>query len=70
MKKKIADSEALDGVARPGFIEDYISGLYVKGTPEEVDAVQVFSRRLVEDYGYPKNLIQTRPQFRRSEERR
>nr|WP_319373877.1 N-6 DNA methylase [uncultured Methanobacterium sp.] len=36
----------------------------MKATPEEVEAVQVFSRQLVEDYGYDKNQIQTRPQFR------
>ncbi|HUP72949.1 MAG TPA: N-6 DNA methylase, partial [Acidimicrobiales bacterium] len=47
-----------------GFIRDFISGVRVKATPEEVDAVQVFSRRLVEDYQYPKGRIQTRPQFR------
>jgi len=45
-------------------IIDYISGTPVAATPEEVDAVQVFSRQLVEDYGYPKNYIQTRPQHR------
>lgn len=43
---------------------DYISGTEVKETPEEVNAVQVFSRILVEDYKYPKENIQTRPQFR------
>lgn len=43
---------------------DYISGQEIKATPEEVDAVQVFSRQLVEDYGYSKEQIQTRPQFR------
>jgi type I restriction enzyme M protein len=35
----------------------------VRATPEEIDAVQVFSRRLVEDYGYSKQQIQTRPQY-------
>ena len=45
-------------------IIDYISGLKVKATPEEVDAVQVFSKILVEDYHYPKEYIQTRPQYR------
>ena len=49
---------------KTGHIEDYISGLQVKATPEEVEAVQVFSMRLVEDYGYEKSQIQTRPQFR------
>jgi len=45
-------------------ITDYISGLQVSATPEEVEAVQVFSKQLVDDYGYPKEHIQTRPQHR------
>lgn len=45
-------------------ITDYISGLQVTATPEEVESVQVFSRILVEDYNYPKEFIQTRPQYR------
>ena len=44
-------------------INDYISGIEVNAKPEEVFATQVFSKRLVEDYGYPKKNIQTRPQF-------
>lgn len=49
---------------RVGYIEDYISGLPVRATPEEVDAVQVMARRLVEDFGYEAAQVQTRPQFR------
>ena len=49
---------------KAGYIRDFISGQPVKATPEEVDAVQVFARRLVEDYGYPVSHIQTRPQWR------
>ncbi|MDR2627746.1 MAG: type I restriction enzyme HsdR N-terminal domain-containing protein, partial [Dysgonamonadaceae bacterium] len=45
-------------------ITDYISRVQVNATPEEIEAVQVFSRQLVEDYGYPKEHIQTRPQYR------
>lgn len=45
-------------------ITDYVSGKQVRATPEEVEAAQVFSRRLVEELGYPKSHIQTRPQFR------
>ena len=45
-------------------IADYISGLPVNHTHEETDAVQPFSRKLVENYGYPKDHIRTRPQFR------
>lgn len=43
---------------------DYISGTIVNSTPEEIDAIQVFSKQLVEDYGYSKQQIQTRPQYR------
>ncbi|MBQ3623781.1 MAG: N-6 DNA methylase [Bacteroidaceae bacterium] len=49
---------------KDGYIYDYISGVQVKATPEEVEAVQVYSKILVEDYNYPANCIQTRPQFR------
>ncbi|MDX1992882.1 MAG: N-6 DNA methylase [bacterium] len=49
---------------QPQYILDYISGEQIKVGPEEIEAVQVFSRRLVEDYGYNKGQIQTRPQFR------
>ncbi len=54
------DSSAL----KEGYIIDYISGKPVKDGPEEREAVQVFSRALVDDYGYPKEYIQTRPQYR------
>lgn len=49
---------------KAGYIVDFISGEQVKSTPEEIGAVQIFARQLVEDYGYPKEHIQTRPQFR------
>jgi type I restriction enzyme M protein len=49
---------------KEGYIVDYISGEQVKATPEETEAVQVFAKILVEDYGYPKENIQTRPQYR------
>ena len=48
---------------KEGYIIDYISGIQVKASPEELEATQVFSKILVEDYGYPKTQIQTRPQF-------
>jgi type I restriction enzyme M protein len=47
-----------------GYIKDYISSHRVKATPEEIQAVQIFSKQLVEDYGYPKKEIRTRPQYR------
>lgn len=43
---------------KEGYIHDYISGLPVKETPEEIEAVQPFSKILVNDYGYPKDNIQ------------
>jgi len=49
---------------KDGYVIDFISGQEVKATPEEIEAVQVFAKQLVEDYGYPKDHIQTRPQFR------
>lgn len=49
---------------KEGYILDYISGTQVKATPEEIDAVQVYSKILVEDYEYPRACIQTRPQWR------
>ena len=49
---------------REGQIQDFVSGHWVKAGPEEVDAVQIFSRRLAGDYDYPKSHIQTRPQYR------
>lgn len=48
----------------PSDIIDYCSGITVKATPEEVEAVQVFSKILVEDFLYPKDHIQTHPQWR------
>lgn len=72
----VAPSEQLDTIGAPDSvapaakkasktptINDYVSGVPVKATPEEVEAVQVFSRRLVEELGYPKNYIRTRPQY-------
>ena len=49
---------------KEGYIVDYISGQPVRETPEEVEAVQPFSKILVDDYGYPKEYIHTRPQYR------
>jgi type I restriction enzyme M protein len=63
----VHDSDAADlevAALSTGYVTDFISGQRVRATPEEIEAVQVFSRRLVEDYGYPRSHIQTRPQFR------
>jgi len=45
------------------YVEDYISGQMVPAGPEELEAVQPFSRQLVADYGYPREHIHTRPQW-------
>ena len=45
-------------------IIDFISGTLVRSTPEEIEAVQPFAKRLVDDYGYTKQQIQTHPQWR------
>ncbi len=45
-------------------IIDYISGEEINATPEEKEAVQPFLRILVEDYGYPKDMVQAHPQYR------
>ena len=57
-----ADSEIGGPTGR--YLIDFISGQQVRATPEEADAVQVFARRLVEDYGYSKEQVQTHPQHR------
>ncbi len=54
----------IPGVLPDGYIPDFITGTPVRATPEEVESVQVFARRLVEDFGYPKARIQTRPQYK------
>lgn len=53
-----------DKKPKEGYLFDYISDQEIKATPEEVEAVQVYSKILVEDYEYPKEVLQTRPQFR------
>lgn len=53
-----------ESTPKEGYLIDYISGKEVKATSEEVNAVQVFSRILIEDYKYPIENIRTRPQFR------
>jgi len=47
-----------------GKLIDFISGQWVTDNPEEREAVQVFAHKLVEEFGYPKTVITTRPQFR------
>lgn len=42
---------------------DVVSGKKVYATPEELQAVQPFAHQLLEDYGYPKSHLRTRPQW-------
>ncbi len=49
---------------KEGYIIDFISGFEVKAKPEELDAVQPFTKILVNDLKYSKKQIQTRPQFK------
>lgn len=64
------DGDEADGVVtevetiKRGTIRDYVSGKMVQATPEELESVQVMSRRLVEDFGYPISHLRTRPQWR------
>lgn len=51
-------------MARDTHIEDYITGQKIRAVREEVEAVQVLARALVEDYGYDKAQIRTHPQWR------
>ena len=60
----IAQHSGPERGTKPGYIQDYVSGVDVRATPEELEAVQVFSKRLVEDYDYDREQLQTRPQFR------
>ena len=59
----MAESNVIEGL-KDGYLVDFISGLPVKETPEEIEAVQPFSKILVDDYGYPKSYVHTRPQYR------
>lgn len=62
--KKIKEEIKLEPREESGYVRDFISGQKVRATPEEIEAVQIFTKQLVEDYNYPKDYIQTRPQFR------
>jgi len=47
------------------FVHDYITGEIVrKGVKEHREAVNIFSKKLIEELGYSKKQIQTIPQFR------
>jgi type I restriction enzyme M protein len=46
-----------------GYIKDPITGKYVVITPERVEAKVVFAERLINEYGYSRDQIQTFPEF-------
>jgi type I restriction enzyme M protein len=58
------NQQDLDDVASGKKIIDFVSGRAVPATPEEVETTQPASKQLVEDYGYPKSHMRTRPQHR------
>ena len=44
---------------KDGYIFDFISGQEIKATPEEIEATQVFAKRLIDEYEFKKEDIQT-----------
>ncbi|MGQ4598143.1 N-6 DNA methylase [Nocardia sp. R6R-6] len=63
MSDNVTDAIPSDNEAPDGRLIDFISGKSIPAKPEELLAVQPFARQLVEDYGYPKEHIRTRPQW-------
>lgn len=61
--ERMADANEIEKQEKKDIL-DFVSGVRVKATPEEIGAVQVFSKRLVEEFGYTRSQIQTRPQYR------
>lgn len=59
----MADATPSDDEAPDGKLIDFVSGALIPAKPEEMLAVQPFARQLVEDYGYPKTHLRTRPQW-------
>jgi type I restriction enzyme M protein len=60
-EKEFRPTEELD--VKEGYIKDPISGRLVKITPERVEAKIIFAERLITEYGYSKDQIQTFPEF-------
>lgn len=54
---------ATENELKDGYILDFISGQEIKATPEELEATQVFSKRLIDEYEFIIEDIQTRPQY-------
>jgi type I restriction enzyme M protein len=49
---------------KDGYILDCVNGSEVRATPEEVQAVQPLCKILMDDYGYPAEVISSHPQYR------
>lgn len=60
-EKEYKQTEELE--AKEGYVKDPVSGKLVKITPERVEAKLVFAERLINEYGYSKEQIQTFPEF-------
>jgi len=56
-QKKLNGDFILKGVPKKDIIEDYATGKLVHATPEEIEARQIFEKRLVKEYGYPPQHI-------------
>jgi type I restriction enzyme M protein len=62
--KPVEEEIKVEPKTKEGYVRDYISNQWVKAKPEEIEAKQVLAKRLVEEYGVPKELIQTWPEVR------
>ncbi len=60
-EKEYKPTEELEG--KEGYVKDPVSGRLVKITPERVEAKLIFAERLIKEYGYSKDQIQTFPEF-------
>jgi len=62
-EKEYKPTEELE--AKQGYVKDYLTNQLVKtGIKEHKEAVNIFTKKLVEELGYSKEQIQTIPQFR------
>jgi len=62
---KINAYQVTEEVEKKTGVQDYLTGQWVRsGVTEHKEAVNVFTKKLIEDLGYSKKQIQTIPQFR------
>jgi len=59
--QKTLDGELLEK-EKEGYVKDYVTGRLLRKSPEE-EVRQLFEKRLVEEYGYSKDQIQSVPEF-------